>query len=77
MSRDDEFYRPIKLPTGKMAVTLRHAAEYIKTLPKSEHDKPHWQYAGQDLIGAAEHRLPIMHAEIAFNKALKPDEEPR
>lgn len=65
------------MPTGKLAITLRQAAEYIKKLPKSEHDKQHWQEAVGELIGAAERRLPIMHAEIAVNRALHPDDEPR
>ncbi|MBN8974214.1 MAG: hypothetical protein J0H32_01625 [Rhizobiales bacterium] len=77
MSWDAEFLRPIALPTGKKAATLRQAAEYIQKLPKSEQAKAHWTYAVDDLIAAAEHRVPIMHAEIAVNRALTPDEEPR
>ena len=77
MSWDDEFYRPIALPKDKKATTLRQAAQYIQGLPKSEHEKQFWKDAVESLIGAAEHRLPIMHAEIAVNRALAPDTEPR
>lgn len=77
MSWNAEFLRPIALPTGKLATTLRQVAEYIRKLPKSEHDKRHWQEAVEELIGAAERRIPIMHAEIAVNRALHPDDEPR
>jgi hypothetical protein len=62
--------------------TLRHAANYIKRLPKSEQVLPHWQAAVEALIMAAEDKGPLLHARIGMLRALNygkpnPPIEPR
>lgn len=64
------FESPIPLPKGKPIVTLKQAADYIRKLPKAEHDKPHWQLAVEVLIMAAEDQGPLMFAEIGMRRAL-------
>jgi hypothetical protein len=49
---------------------LKHAADYIRRLPKAEHETPHWQAATEALIMAAEDRGPILQAEIGMRRAL-------
>jgi len=34
-----QFYDPIILPDGRKLLTYRDAAEYITSLPKTEHDE--------------------------------------
>lgn len=50
--------------------TLRDAAQYILSLPKSEQSKPHWIAAGEAVIMAAEDRGPLMHARIGMLRAM-------
>jgi hypothetical protein len=64
------FDDPIKLPKGKPLVTLKDAASYILTLPKSKQQSPEWQTAAEVLLMAAEDRGPLMHAHIGMLKAL-------
>jgi len=45
-----EFEDPIPLPNGKKLVTLRDAADYIMSLPKSESNLPEWQAAIEVLM---------------------------
>jgi hypothetical protein len=45
VSWDKRFFDPIMLPGGRQLVTLRHAAQYITKLPKTEHDAEEWQAA--------------------------------
>jgi hypothetical protein len=70
MSWSTPFESPIPLPDGRELVTLRDAADYVRRLPKSEHDKPHWQTATDILIKAAEGRDFLMHARIGMLQAL-------
>jgi hypothetical protein len=49
------FFDRIELPGRKPLITLRDAADYITTLPASEHDLPHWRAAVTALILEAEH----------------------
>jgi Transposase len=42
------------LPSGPPARTLRDAANYIKKLPKSEHETPEWRLAIQMLLRIAD-----------------------
>ena len=56
MSWERPFDQPIPLPSGPPARTLRDAANYIKNLPRSEHDTPEWRLAIQMPIDAAEDR---------------------
>jgi hypothetical protein len=48
---------------------LRDAADYIRKLPKSEHDTPEWWLAVQMLINAAEDREPMMFAKMGILRA--------
>ncbi len=77
MSWDAKFDRPIALPSGEMAITLRQAAEYVMILPKAEREATPWQHAMEILIEAAEGRNPIMFAQIAVNRAIDSDAEPK
>lgn len=49
--------------------TLKDAAQYILSLPKSEQSKPHWIAAGEAVI-MAEDRGPILHARIGMLRAM-------
>lgn len=68
---DREFEDPVVAPNGKPLNTLKDAARYIQKLPKAEHDKPHWQTAGECLIAAAEGRGPLLHARSGMLRAMK------
>jgi hypothetical protein len=57
------------------ARTLRDAANYIKKLPKSEHDTPEWRLAVQMLIDAAEDRGPMLFAKMGIQRAVNRNAE--
>ena len=65
------FDQPVPLPSGPPARTLRDAANYIKTLPKLEHDTPEWRLAVQMLIDAAEDRGPMLFAKMGIVRAVE------
>jgi hypothetical protein len=65
------------LPSGPPARTLRDAANYIKKLPKSEHDTPEWRLAIQLLIDAAEDRGPMLFAKMGIFRAINRNVEGR
>jgi hypothetical protein len=70
------FDDPIPLPRGRQLVTLKDAADYIMKLPKAEQNHERWQTAIHCLIGVAEGRDFMMHAQIGMLRALnhgKPD----
>ena len=71
MGWDRPFDQPIPLPSGPPARTLRDAANYIKTLPKLEHDTPEWRLAVQMLIDAAEDRGPMLFAKMGIVRAVE------
>jgi hypothetical protein len=73
MGWDRPFDQPIPLPSGPPARTLRDAANYIKTLPKFEHDTPEWRLAVQMLIDAAEDRGPMLFAKMGMLRAIEHD----
>jgi hypothetical protein len=58
------------LPSGPPARNLRDAANYIKKLPKSEHDTPEWRLAVQMLIDAVEDRGPMLFAKMGIQRAM-------
>ena len=70
MSWERPFDQPIPLPSGPPARTLRDAANYIKNLPRSEHDTPEWRLAIQMLIDAAEDRGPMLFAKMGIIRAV-------
>ena len=70
MSWERPFDQPVPLPSGPPARTLRDAANYIKKLPKSEHDSPEWRLAIQMLIDAAEYRGPMLFAKMGMLRAV-------
>jgi hypothetical protein len=70
MSWDRPFDQPVPLPSGAPARTLRDAANYIRNLPKSEHDLPEWRLAVQMLIDAAEDRGPMLFARMGIDRAV-------
>jgi hypothetical protein len=70
MSWDRPFDQPVPLPRGAPARTLRDAANYIKKLPKLEHDRAEWRFAVQMLIDASEDRGPMFFARIGINRAV-------
>ena len=61
-------YPLAKWPTGPKP--LRDAANYIKKLPKAEHDTPEWRLAIQMLIDAAEDRGPMLFAKMGILRAV-------
>ena len=71
MSWDRPFDQPVPLPSGAPARTLRDAANYIKKLPNSEHDRPEWRLAVQMLIDASEDRGPMLFARIGIDRAIE------
>ena len=71
MSWDRPFDQPVPLPSGAPARTLRDAANYIRKLPNSEHDRPEWRLAVQMLIDASEDRGPMLFARIGIDRAVE------
>jgi hypothetical protein len=71
MSWDRPFDQPVPLPKGAPARTLRDAANYIKNLPKPEHDRQEWRLAVQMLIDAAENRGPMLFARMGMMRAME------
>jgi hypothetical protein len=69
VSWDRPFDQPVPLPSGPAARTLRDAGNYIRKLPKSEHDTPEWRLAVQMLIDAAEDRGPMLFAKMGIQRA--------
>ena len=53
-----KFFEPIILPDGRKLVTLRDAATYVTSLPKSEHNAEQWRTATQVLLLVAERDGP-------------------
>jgi hypothetical protein len=77
VSWDRPFDLPVPLPSGPPARTLRDAANYIRTLPRSEHDKSEWRLVIQMLIDAAEDRGPMMFAKWGIFYAIEQSLMPR
>jgi hypothetical protein len=77
MSWERPFDQPVPLPSGAPARTLRDAANYIKTLPKSVRDSNEWRIAVHMLIEAAEDRGPMLFAKISILRAVGNDVERR
>jgi hypothetical protein len=71
VSWDRPFDQPVPLPNGAPAQTLRDAANYIRKLPKSEHNRREWRLAVQMLIDAAEDRGPMMFARMGILRAIE------
>jgi hypothetical protein len=71
MSWERPFDQPVPLPSGPPARTLRDAANYIKKLPKPEHDTSEWRHAFQMLIDSSENRGPMLFARIGINRAVE------
>ena len=63
------FEDPIPLPRGRSLVTLKHAADYITKLPKSESDLQEWQTAIEVLMLCSRSGDPML-ARIGVMKAL-------
>src|SRR5471032_2208285 len=70
------FSQPVLLPNGTPALTLREAADYIKTLLKSVRDRNEWRLAVHMLIEAAEDQKPTTFARMAMLRAIERDAEP-
>jgi hypothetical protein len=75
MSWDRPFDQPVPLPSGLPARTLRDAGNYIRTLPKSERDRPEWRLAIHMLIDAAEDRGPMLFAKMGILRATEQHSE--
>ena len=71
MSWDRPFAQPVPLPKGPPAQTLRHAADYIRSLPPPERERQEWRLAIQMLIDAAEDRGPMLFAWMGIVRALE------
>ena len=77
MSWDRPFDQAVLLPNGGPARTLRDAANYIRKLPKSEHDGREWRLAIHMLIEAAEDCGTMLFARVGMLRAIEHDAEPR
>jgi hypothetical protein len=75
VSWDRPFDQPVPLPSGAPARTLRDAANFIKKLPKAEHDSLEWRLAVHMLIEAAEDRGPMLLARMGILRATNRDVE--
>jgi hypothetical protein len=64
-----KFEDPIPLPKGRQLVTLKEAADYVMTLPKTESDLPKWQTAIEALM-LVSRGGPTMMARMGFMRAL-------
>jgi hypothetical protein len=64
------FDNPILLPGGREIVALRHAGDYITSLPKAEQDLDEWQAAVEALLLVVELNGPTMMARIGMLRAL-------
>ena len=65
------FDSPIALPDGRQLRTLRHVAAYIQQeLTPAAQKRPERQTATRILIGVAEGKDILMHAEIAMRRAI-------
>ena len=64
------FDNPILLPGGREIVALRHAGDYITSLPKAEQDLDEWQAAVEALLLVDELNGPTMMARIGMLRAL-------
>ena len=64
-----KFEDPIPLPGGRKLVTLRDAADYITSLPKTESDLPEWQ-TGIEVLLLVSRSGPTMMARIGVMRAL-------
>ena len=64
------FDNPILLPRGREIVALRHAGDYITSLPKAEQDLDEWQAAVEALLLVVELNGPTMMARIGMLRAL-------
>jgi hypothetical protein len=71
MSWDRPFAQPVPLPKGPPAQTLRHAADYIRSLPAPKRESQEWRLAIQMLIDAAEDRGPMLFAWMGIVRALE------
>jgi hypothetical protein len=71
------FNKPLLLPNGAQARTLRDADNYTKKLPRSEHDRQEWRFAVHMLIEAAEDRGPMIFARMGMLRAIDRGAEPR
>ena len=71
MSWDRPFAQPVPLPKGPPAQTLRHAADYIRSLSPPERERQEWRLAIQMLIDAAEDRGPMLFAWMGIVRALE------
>jgi hypothetical protein len=65
-----KFEDPIPLPDGRKLITLRDAAIFITSLPKTEAVHPEWQAAIEALMLVAERNGPTMLARIGVMRAL-------
>jgi hypothetical protein len=71
VSWDLPFDVPIAMPDGRRIETLAEARAHILTHPKKVLDCEHWQLAMEMLLMAAEKRGPVLHAQIAFVRAVR------
>jgi hypothetical protein len=75
VSWDRPFDQAVLLPYGGPARTLRDAANYIRKLPKSEHDGREWRLAIHMLIEAAEDCGTMLFARVGMLRAIEHDAE--
>jgi hypothetical protein len=70
VSWERPFDQAVLLPNGGTARTLRDAANYIRKLPKLEHDCTEWRLAVHMLIEVAEDCGTMLFARVGMLRAM-------
>jgi hypothetical protein len=65
-----KFAEPIALKDGRVVATLSDARALLLTLPERYQLQAHWQYAGELLLNAAEHKSGLTDAWAQLRRAL-------
>lgn len=69
--------KPVTLPDGRVLSTLGDLGRYISKLPEKEAKAQEWQFAIAEMLTAAHRKGPVLHAMVAFCRALKLPDPPR
>jgi hypothetical protein len=68
--------QPITLGDGRIFMTPRDAAEFMLNLPELQRNNPHWRFATEAMLRAAQPNAPmhaLLEAEASVKAALGAD----
>ncbi len=71
MSWSRNLSAPITLDNGRIFTTLRDAANFVLALPDLHRNNPHWQFAMEAMMKAAENDADLEAAERQLDLALR------